>query len=217
MGSKNIIFFGDSISFGELVNPHKTWVNKVSDKIEEEFNGKYSVINSSVNGNTTRLALERMPSDVQKYGVCFLIIQFGMNDCNLWETDKGLPRVSIEAYKSNLIEIANRGFHFGAKRIYFLTSHPTPKTKKFKYADLSYESNRQKYVNIVRDVSQIINKSRLIDFDLIFSNFLSEKSEIKKYILSDGIHLNEKGHDFYYSNFFPILLKDLKNFHIETE
>ena len=113
----NIIFFGDSISYGELASPYKNWVTKISLTIDETFNNQFLVINSSVNGNTTRMALERMPNDVQKYGVFLLIIQFGMNDCNYWQTDQGIPRVSPDAFHFNLKEIIVNSSNIGMAQI----------------------------------------------------------------------------------------------------
>ena len=37
-----------------------------------------------------------------------MTLQFGLNDCNCWETDRGLPRVSEEAFRANLIEMIER-------------------------------------------------------------------------------------------------------------
>lgn len=99
----NIYFFGDSISFGQGVSIDLGWVTKLSAKLRIKFPQQdITAINSSINGNTTRMALERMPYDIQSHDVDILVIGFGMNDCNYWETDKGVPRVSPLAFEANL-------------------------------------------------------------------------------------------------------------------
>ena len=42
------------------------------------------------------------PYDVQSHEVDVLVVGFGMNDCNYWMTDKGVPRVSQNAFRANL-------------------------------------------------------------------------------------------------------------------
>ena len=60
------------------------------------------------------MGLERYPRDVQEAQPDLLTIQFGLNDCNCWETDRGVPRVSEAAFVANLIEMIDRGRVFGA-------------------------------------------------------------------------------------------------------
>ena len=84
---------------------YQGWVTRVAGQLEDlanETGREIVVANASVNGTTTRQALERMGYEVQSHGVDVLIVQFGMNDCNFWETDRGLPRVSPEAFAGRL-------------------------------------------------------------------------------------------------------------------
>jgi hypothetical protein len=55
-------FFGDSICFGQGVSPHQVWVARIAADLAATFaDAAITVQNPSVNGNTTRAALERMP------------------------------------------------------------------------------------------------------------------------------------------------------------
>ena len=91
----NFFFFGDSICFGQYVSPHFGWVTRISSDIAREFPEKdITVMNPSISGNTTRMALERMAFDVYNHGIDFILIQFGINDSHFWATDKGYPRIS---------------------------------------------------------------------------------------------------------------------------
>ena len=70
-----------------------------------------------VPGDTTRLGLERFPRDVQGIEPDVVIIQFGHNDANRWQTDRGLPRVSLAAFVANLEEMLDRAAAFGMEPV----------------------------------------------------------------------------------------------------
>lgn len=207
----NIIFFGDSICFGEKVSPHRTWVNKLSRDISREFGPDHLTINSSVNGDTTRLALERIPSDVQDYGVKVLILQFGMNDCNYWQTDEGVPRVSSEAFKYNLLEIMDRAKNFGAESVLLQTNHPTLRTYSFPHMDRCYERGNQEYNEIIRETSTMREFCTLNDIEEKLRQKISDESDLEKYLLEDDLHLSEAGHDLYYELVKPPLFDLLRS------
>jgi hypothetical protein len=57
--------------------------------------------------------LERFPNDLQQHRPDIVTIQFGLNECNCWVSDGGLPRVSEAAYRANLIEMIERARRFG--------------------------------------------------------------------------------------------------------
>lgn len=205
-GRQNVIFLGDSISVGELVSPHLTWVTRISEHIHKELGERFLTINSSVNGNTTRLALERMPFDVQRYGVTVLVVQFGMNDCNVWATDDGLPRVAPAAYRANVMEIINRGITFGAKHVLLATSHPTPHRTPGPNSRISYEDRRREYSQILREIAVHAAATTLIDIEAIFDKSIAEGASERDFLMPDGIHLNVSGHQIYFDAFSrPIL------------
>ena len=66
-----------------------------------------------------------MPYDIQSHEPDLLLVQFGMNDCNFWESDRGNPRVSLDAFRANLREIYTRAFSFGVHNVIQLTNHPS--------------------------------------------------------------------------------------------
>lgn len=177
MQQRRVVFFGDSIMSGEYVSPHLHWVTRISSQLPDNW----LMINSSVPGDTTRMALERMPRDVQKYNPDILIVQFGMNDCNRWQTDNGIPRVSKSAFEANLFDIAHRGEQMGAKLL-FMTSHPSLKSGR-------YEVDRAEYNQVVRGIKY----APVIDI----ARELSAISRASEYLLDDGVHINRLGHELY--------------------
>lgn len=204
-----IAFFGDSICLGQGISIHNGWVPRLSEFIEKKLENKSSLIfNSSYNGRTTRQALLQMPFEILNHKPDILLIQFGMNDCNYWETDNGLPRVSLNSFKENITEMINRGFNCGSKYIVLNTNHPTPKKSNFKNLDFSYEHSNNIYNETLRSISSE-NKNLIInDINSKILDFLKfNKIGPKKIVLEDGIHLNSLGHDLYYDFTSKILDK----------
>jgi acyl-CoA thioesterase I len=210
-----IAFFGDSICVGQGISIHNGWVTLISKFIEENnssYNEKSLVFNSSVNGRTTRQALENMPYEIQSQKPDILIVQFGMNDSNYWESDNGLPRVSKDSFKSNIKEIISRSVNFGVKKIILNTNHPTPLTNQFNYANCSYEESNDEYNQVIRSLDFISDKVILNDINKELKLFCKSNNKTPNdLVLKDGIHLNELGHTLYYKYTKLILEKILRN------
>lgn len=208
--SLRIFFFGDSICFGQGVSPHRVWVGRLAQALEERYGDRVdlTVQNPSVNGNTTRMALERMAYDVQSHAPQILYTQFGMNDCNGWETDKGHPRTSREAFAANLGEIIARGRLFGAQQVILGTNHPTTRTEaKLPYVDHTYEQANRAYNAISRQVAER-HGTMLADAELAFDAAVQAgEATYADLVLADQLHLSERGHDIYLQNRLPILIE----------
>ena len=205
-----VFFFGDSICFGQGVSPWETWVPRLGTAIAEHLGvrSQLTVQNPSINGNTTRMALERMPYDVQSHAPQVLYVQFGMNDCNGWETDRGHPRVSPDAFAANLSEIVDRGRISGATQVILGTNHPTTRTVKLlPYADHTYEDANRAYNAIIRRVARSKN-ALLADAETAFNDVVREgRFSYDDLVLEDQLHLSRFGHDVYLTNRLPILLQ----------
>jgi len=191
----NIIFFGDSISYGQLIDKDKTWVERLKRKFEN-----INIINSSVCGDTTRLALLRIHQWVLELKPDIVFIQFGINDSNYWQTDKGLQRVSEKSFKANIEEIVVRVKHFNTKKIFLLTNVPTLKILNINNKDIHQNIGVRKYNIIIRNIAKELNIT-LIDIEEVLKN----KKKLETYLLDDGVHLSEKGHDLYYECIYSYL------------
>lgn len=186
MAVSNLFFVGDSISYGQLVSVEKTWVYMVANWLNRD-EMKFIIQNSSIMGNTTREALQRLYNDALYRSASVIYYQFGMNDCNMWDTDKGLPRVSPKTFEANLEELISRA---RAYKAYVLlgTNHPSNKSSE-------YDERNKRYNEIIRSVC-VNNNVGLIDHETYWHNI-----NHLEYLLPDGIHLNEKGHKLYFENF----------------
>lgn len=205
-----LVFFGDSICVGQFISPHLTWVSQISSCLEKlivEKNENIWCSNVSISGNTTRMALERMPFDVQSHGIDIIYIQFGMNDCNYWQTDKGVQRVTPNAFEANLKEMIVRAKIFGAKKILIGTNHLTPKTNLLGFVSISYQESNIRYNKIIRKVSEE-EKLILVDNEVFWKKKLESNSlKLDDLLLSDQIHLSLSGHQLYFEFVYPLIKK----------
>ena len=120
--------FGDSISFGQYISLHKTWTSKLSQKLDEEILDREIIFsNPSVNGNTTKMALDRLQFDVLNHKPNHVLIQFGLNDCNYWEDSFGEPRTTKTDFFKNICNIIKKVSLIQASNIFLCTIHPTNK------------------------------------------------------------------------------------------
>jgi lysophospholipase L1-like esterase len=210
------VFFGDSVCVGQGVSIHHGWVTRLAARIDEVaklLRQEIIVLNASVNGNTTRQALERMPYDVQSHGVGVLLLQFGMNDCNYWQTDHGLPRVSPKAFAANLEEIISRAFVFGAQRVLVNTNHPTARDRDLlPFTNTTYEASNKLYNSVIRGVVAGQNQKVILnDVETHFNRYVgNDRGKLKELLLDDGLHLSQKGHDFYYELVDPVVEKVIR-------
>jgi len=177
-----LIFFGDSICHGQHVSVDLTFVHRIARDLQERFEDLL-VENRSINGNTTRQALERLSYDVTSHHPEAVYVQFGINDCNCWATDFGDCRVSLDAYRANLVEIVTKCRTAGARRVLIGTNHPCRLGE-------DYAKRLDQYNAAVRSVAQALDL-RLLDIAEAWPGG-------EDLLHPDGVHLSRKGHDFYF-------------------
>lgn len=195
-----VCFFGDSICFGQYISPHKGWVSRIG-QLLDAIDNEIILMNPSISGNTTRMALERMSYDALSHHPDVMLIQFGLNDSNCWASDKGLSRVSRKSFSGNLSEMIDKSFCYGAKKVLLNNNHPV--TKKFQHESaISYDESSREYNEIIREVAiNYGSKVEFTDVEKIFDDKTRKGvEELSKYLLEDGIHLSKKGHDLYYES-----------------
>lgn len=216
-----VIFFGDSICVGQGVSLYKGWVTQIAKAIDDcakNRSWESLVTSASVNGRTTRQALEDMPYHVQSHGADIILIQFGLNDCNYWETDKGLPRVSLAAFKANLIEIIERAKRSGASRVILNTNHPTlRKPSTWPSGAPNYRESVKSYNEAIRQIAVSDESVILQDLERHFEKLSATESGLEPYLLADGLHLSERGHGEYCRVILPTIITLLASLFSEEE
>lgn len=208
---RHLYFFGDSICYGQGVSIHRGWVPRMAAELYELG---FSVANAAVNGDTTRLALERMPYEIQSHKPEALVVQFGMNDCNYWQTDEGLPRVSPRAFAANMEEIVNRGLAFGARCVFVHTNHPTTRLDDpMPGTGLTYQQSNEQYNQIIRETfADTDERIILTDIETAFKRRAPTREALAELLLPDALHLSEAGHDHYLKIVAPVIKANLARF-----
>jgi lysophospholipase L1-like esterase len=221
-GTVSFYLFGDSICCGQFVSLQQTWATALARDLNASpgLSGRVLLQNAAVNGNTTRQALERMHYDVTSHSPDYVMVQFGMNDCNYWATDNGLPRVSQNAFAANLEEIVERALASGAHHCFLNTNHLSRKGKFDHFDAKTYDQSNLEYNELIRVVFRsLFNNGRpvsLIDMENAWKNHLARfpSKTLERHLLPDGIHLSVEGHELYKSNLIPKVVSIVqKNIH----
>lgn len=199
-----IVFMGDSITGGQFAEPNQRWTALIGDALIRQYLAtpvNFYILNRGISGETTRQGLERFPGDVQQHRPEIMTLQFGLNDCNCWVTDGGLPRVSEPAYRANLIEMIERARHFGARHVILSTNHPTLRHKILSGGE-SLEARRRRYNDHVRDVAALTGVT-LCDVEHSFAHLDPRELAEMLQPYPDHLHLSPKGHQLYASAIQP--------------
>jgi lysophospholipase L1-like esterase len=197
-----IFFFGDSVCFGQHIAPHRIFVTRIFAQLEQAFPSLDIVgYNASISGNTTRMALERIGFDLQSHRPDFVYVQFGLNDCNYWDSDPGVPRTNKRSFACNLAEIIERCRGSGARIVLLGTNHPS--SKKFKNsAKAVYQAENVIYNEIIREVAAE-SRATLVDNEAAWNKAIENGATLGSLLLPDGIHPALPGHDLYYETLLP--------------
>lgn len=208
-----VVFMGDSITEGQYVHHASRWSEMVARRIRAAVARDVDVdalhfFNRGISGETSRQGLERFPRDVQVLEPHVMTLQFGLNDCNCWDTDRGLPRVSEAAYEANLVEMIARARNFGARHIVLSTNHPTLRHRKLASGQ-TLEERRVVYNDIVRKVAQRTGVL-LCDIDAAFAGLSQQQLATVLQPEPDVLHLSKEGHELYAAAIFEPVLSGVK-------
>jgi len=205
-----LVHMGDSITFGQYIDPALCWTSIVENEVRNRLPGiPLRTHNRGISGETTRMGLERFPRDVQELRPDLMTLQFGLNDCNCWETDRGLPRVSPAAFRANLGEMIDRGRHFGARQIVLATNHCTLKRQTMPSGEV-YEEANGRYSEIIREVAAECDTD-LCDIRAAFEKL--NDAELTDMLLPapDLLHLSARGNQLYASLILPHVIRAVES------
>jgi lysophospholipase L1-like esterase len=201
-----VVHMGDSITFGQHIDAATRWTSLLADRLGPlcaDVGVRYHAHNRGVSGETTRQGLERFPVDVQDLRPDIVTLQFGLNDCNCWDTDRGLPRVSARAFEANLVEMIVRARHFGARQIVLANNHRTLRRAATASGEPYEEANRR-YSEIARGVADE-TEVLFCDIRAVFDRF--DDAELADLLLPppDTLHLSVQGNHVYADAIEPLV------------
>ena len=183
MDKKTYIGFGDSLTYGYGVFKGVGFMDRLEATLEN-----WKVINSGINGHTTREGLMRIDRDVLQYDPDVVTILFVSNDSAL----NDYQHRAIAEFEINLNKIAELILENTKAKIIFITPPPLIEDDIFPFT-----TNKA-----VADYSEVIRKTAdkfgcyLIDFNTIMLE--EAKDDLEDYLQYDGLHLSEKGYDLIY-------------------
>ena len=198
----HLVHMGDSITEGQYISPSVRWTSLIERRLAERWDqNRFVTFNRGISGETTRMGLERFPTDVQNLRPDVMTLQFGMNDCNCWETDGGVPRVSEAAFSANMTEMISRARVFGAKQIVLATNHCSLRRYEMTSGEV-YEAANARYSELSRTVARQAGVE-LCDIRIPFEQF--DDAELDRLLLPypDHLHLSIEGNELYADLIWP--------------
>jgi len=199
----DVMHIGDSITAGQRVAEAVRWTTLVGRRLKETFGaGVIESRVSGVSGETTRIGLERFPRDVQDRRPAIITLQYGMNDCNCWETDLGVPRVSEDAFAANLREMIRRARHFGTGSVILATNPRSLRTRRAMESGEVYEDANARYSELVREVATV-TETTLCDIRAAFEDL--DERDLAPLLKDDLLHLDAAGHSLYADVIWPFV------------
>jgi len=183
--SNIICIFGDSITWGAIDPENGGWVAQLRSYFETN-DYDISVYNQGISGDNTDDLLARFKVECKAREPQIIIFAIGVNDSQYIKT-KDNPRVSLEKFQNNLIELINQAKNFSNKIAFIgLTKVEDEKLMPipWSYEEKFYDNdNVIKYNSVIERVSS--------EYDLPFLDLLDL---LKLEDLDDGLHPNTEGH-----------------------
>jgi len=184
--SKRICIFGDSIAWGAVDPKNGGWVAQLWRYFETNNDYDIAIYNQGVSGDNTNDLLARFKVECEAREPQIIIFAIGINDSQYVKT-KDNPRVSLEKFQNNLVELINQAKKFSDKIIFVgLTKveesklMPIPWSDEEKFYD---NDNIVKYNAVIKKVCDENNFPFIDLLDLLEPNDLD-----------DGLHPNSEGH-----------------------
>jgi len=206
-----VIFFGDSITEGQYVDPALRWTNLLADQFTRAYLDtpvSINFLNKGISGETSRQGLERFARDVQQNQPDIMTLEFGLNDCNCWISDRGYPRNPLPVYRANMVEMIERARLFGAREVIMQTNHETLK-RKIMLSGESLETARKRYNETQREIAAEHGVT-LCDIERGFGPMTDAQLEESLLAYPDHLHLSMAGHVRYAQTIKPYLERALE-------
>ncbi len=165
--AKKLLIFGDSISAGYGIKESENWVTLLENNLNKNSVFNYTLINSSVSGDTTSGGVSRIKKALDTHLPDYVLIELGGNDAL-----RGYP---IAMIKKNLENIVSKVLEEKSKPILMQIKIPPNYGKR--------------YVDAFENLYPIISTN----YNIPLINFLLEDVALDQNLMqADGIHPNSK-------------------------
>ena len=182
---KIINIFGDSITWGAS-DEMGGWANRLRNYLAEKSEDYSEVYNLGISGDNTVGLLKRFAIENEVRNPDTIIIAIGNNDSQYIQS-KDNPRVALEKFESNLVEIVGQAKKFTKEIILVgITKVDEVKVAPTKWDDTKYYDNENIALCNAK-IKKICAKNNLL--------FIEMQDLLKDEDLEDGLHPNSKGHE----------------------
>ena len=174
-----LLILGDSLSAGYGMDREHSWVNLLDIRLNES-GFSYSILNSSISGDTSQGGLARLSRLLDKYQPEIVIIELGAND--------GLRGIDPAITRENMTRMIQQSQAVGA--LVLLAGIKLPPNYGSAYLE--------QFESIFPDLAS--------EFDTLLVPFFMEGVALRPDLLqADTIHPNEKGQPVLLDNVWKVL------------
>ena len=174
-----LLILGDSLSAGYGMDREQSWVNLLDIRLKES-GLSYSILNSSISGDTTQGGLSRLPRLLDRYQPEIVIIELGGND--------GLRGINPGITRENLTRMIQQSQIAGARVL---------------LAGIKLPPN---YGSVYLEQFESIYTDLASEFETMLVPFFMDGVAFRPDLLqADSIHPNENGQPVLLDNVWEIL------------
>lgn len=192
----NILFFGDSITWGAW-DKEGGWVARIKKYVDEkvinsDFNYYHDVYNVGISGDKTTDLLERFEFEASKRidedNKTAIVFAIGVNDSQFVENEGN--RTQIDQFQNNIKSLIEKARKYG-NEIDFVGLFPVDDSKLSPTSWDEGKSYKLEYVDKYNQVLKDVCQKENVGFVDIYEEFM-KKDYVK--LLIDGLHPNTDGH-----------------------
>ena len=177
--ARTVLVYGDSLSAAFGMDAQQGWVHLLGERLEREQPGT-RIVNASVNGETTRGGLARLPEVLEQHAPDVVILELGAND--------GLRFSRIKRIRENLEAMIRLIRARGAYVV--LAGVRLPDYYRARYREAFFEN----YAHIAKEHGLVL-----------VPNLLEGVSRIEDGFMFDGLHPSAKAQPHILENVWPHL------------
>jgi lysophospholipase L1-like esterase len=215
-----IVAFGDSLTFGHGIEEDKKWTTLLARVLN------CTVINSGIGGNTSAQGLARIKEAVLDHKPDYVIINFSMNDHVMLDDGTGVAKISLEQFAENIERMisllkeidsvpllvtphriieGDEGDGIGGSGAnHYYRRHPANLYKEVGGANLQLRRYCDKVVEIGKSCEvSVVDLNKISEVQDLYSILVNNTNSTE----DDGVHLNEKGAEFYVEEIAKVLSK----------
>lgn len=182
---KTINVFGDSIIWG-AGDDLGGWVNRLRNNLVQDQDNYLKVYNLGISGNNSDGLLKRFNFENEFRNPDTIIIAIGINDSQ-YINSKNNPRVSLQKFESNLLELINQAKKYTQEIIFIgLIKVDEKKVMPIQWDSTKFYDNENIFLYNEK-IKEICKNNELMFVEMF--DLLDESD------LDDGLHPNTKGHE----------------------